>query len=188
MPVLVLLNRKHKILCFWEIASLLLASGRFCLLTGRFRQEYSSLYRKRSGRKRPDPSYEGAVGTQFRRGYSVTGSFTEHLGHQVQTKVPFRRSNRPGHLRHLPASGPGAGRCGAGTSTRLLVRTFCLGVAARRHPGGANHLQCRRRSTQARDVDDQLHRLRHRRRLDERNTGEGPRSRHDAQGRLRDRL
>jgi ribonucleoside-diphosphate reductase alpha chain len=65
---------------------------------------------------------------------------------------------------------------------------FTLGAAPRRHPRGTHRLERRRAGAQARDLDHQLHRVRHHPRLDGRHPAEGARGRPDAEGRLRHRL
>ena len=112
-----------------------------------------------------------------------------HLGQEVPPEDEVGRGDRCRHRRHLPARRQGARRSRrrAGEA-EVLARAFRVGAAPRGDPRRPHHVQRRRPGTQAGDLDDQLHRLGHDRRLDGRHPGEGPRSGPDAEGRLRHRL
>ena len=71
---------------------------------------------------------------------------------------------------------------------RRVVRAVSVGAATRRDSGRPNHVERRRRVSQARDVDDQLHGVGHDSRLDARHPRQGARGRPHAEGRLRHRL
>ena len=72
--------------------------------------------------------------------------------------------------------------------SEALVRAFPVGTAPRCDSGWPHHVQCRRAGAQAGHLHDQLHRVRHHRRLDGRHPGEGARGRPHVEGRLRHRL
>ena len=69
-----------------------------------------------------------------------------------------------------------------------MVRAVPLGAATRRDSGRPNHVERRRRISQACDVDDQLHGVRHDSRLDARHPRQGARGRPHVESRLRHRL